>query len=192
LAASEVGSLRPLFVNADARLNLSRKTVYLRDEVTRNCLCNSGPQEIQFEDDGSRRASACSQGVQMFKVDLDAVRLALETERNELQSSSFDRDDIKIEKMADEFDRMQQQLSQELAIGNLDRGSTLLKSVKAAIARITDGTFGACLRCEEQIAEKRLKVLPWAAYCVACQERIDRQGPADEVIAGSDTDELAA
>ena len=128
----------------------------------------------------------------MSKVDLDAVRLALETKNNELQSSSFDRDDIKIEKVADEFDRMQQQLIRELAISKIDRESTLLKSVKAAIARITDGTFGTCLRCEEQIAEKRLKALPWAAYCVVCQERIDREGPGNEVPASSDTDELAA
>jgi DnaK suppressor protein len=77
-------------------------------------------------------------------------------------------------------------------MSNLDRELNLLKDVKAAIARMTDGAFGTCLRCEERIAEKRLKAVPWAAYCVACQERIDRQRSADEVGGGSDTDELAA
>jgi hypothetical protein len=51
----------------------------------------------------------------MSKVNLDAVRLALEAKRKEIQSNTFDRDDILIEKLADEFDRMQQQLSRELA-----------------------------------------------------------------------------
>jgi DnaK suppressor protein len=128
----------------------------------------------------------------MSKVNLDAVRLALEAKRRELQSSTFNRDDILIEKVADEFDAVQQQLSRELAITNLDRESNLLKDLKSAFARITDETFGTCLGCEEQIAEKRLKAVPWAAYCVACQERIDRQRSADEIGDDSETDELAA
>ncbi|MBV8812213.1 MAG: TraR/DksA family transcriptional regulator [Acidobacteriaceae bacterium] len=128
----------------------------------------------------------------MLKVNLDAVRQALEAKCKELQSGTFERDDILIEKVADDFDRRQQQLSRELVISNLDRESSLLKAVKAAIARITDGTLGTCLRCEEPIAEKRLKAVPWAAYCLACQERMDGQGSAEAVGNNNDTDELAA
>jgi len=38
------------------------------------------------------------------------------------------------------------------------------------------GTFGICLDCEEEINPKRLAAVPWAARCVACQERADREG----------------
>jgi DnaK suppressor protein len=102
-------------------------------------------------------------------------RKVLETKRKELRAGTSDRDEILIENAAEEFDRLQQQLNREVAIRNLDRESKLLKDVEAAIGRLNDDTFGICLRCEEPIPEKRLKAVPWAAYCVPCQEAIDRQ-----------------
>ena len=120
-------------------------------------------------------------------ANLRTVRQTLETKRQELLSGSSNRDEILIEKAADDFDRLQQQLNREVAIDNLDRTSKLLKKVQAAIVRITDGTFGVCLNCEEPISEKRLKALPWAAYCLACQEQIDRECSRDKIEYGSDT-----
>lgn len=99
----------------------------------------------------------------------------LEAKRSELLSNTADRDEIRIENAAEDFDRLQQQLNREVAIRNLDRESTLLKSVQSALGRIEDGSFGTCLRCDEEIPEKRLNALPWAAYCVKCQEIVDRQ-----------------
>jgi DnaK suppressor protein len=99
----------------------------------------------------------------------------LEAKRRELLSGTSDREEILIENAADEFDRLQQQLNREVAIRNLDRESKLLRNVQAALSRIEDETFGVCLSCEEAIPEKRLNAVPWAAYCVGCQERIDRQ-----------------
>ena len=111
----------------------------------------------------------------MNTTNLDDVRQALEAKRKELLSGSSYRDEILIEKTADEFDTIQQLLNREVAIGNLDRTSKLLKEVQAAMSRTANGTFGVCLYCEEPIPEKRLKVVPWAAYCVTCQEEIDSQ-----------------
>jgi DnaK suppressor protein len=117
----------------------------------------------------------------------------LETKKKELLAGSSDREEILIENAAEDFDRLQQQLNREVAIRNLDRESKLLKEVQAALNRIEEGTFGVCLRCEEDIPEKRLKALPWAAYCVACQENVDRLRAAGEVV-GDDVEasELAA
>jgi DnaK suppressor protein len=56
--------------------------------------------------------------------------------------------------------------------------------VQKALRRAADGTLGVCLRCEEEIPEKRLKAVPWAAYCLRCQETVDRLKAA-----GEDTDE---
>jgi DnaK suppressor protein len=46
-----------------------------------------------------------------------------------------------------------------------------LRLVEEALDRLDAGDYGICLACEEPIAEKRLRALPWARYCVACQER---------------------
>jgi DnaK suppressor protein len=121
------------------------------------------------------------------------VRRILEAKRKELLTGSSDRDEILIENAAEDFDRLQQQLNREVAIRNLDRESKLLKEVQGAISRLEDDSFGICLRCEEEIPEKRLKALPWAAYCVSCQEAIDRRRAAGErVEENADDFELAA
>ncbi|HEX4231747.1 MAG TPA: TraR/DksA family transcriptional regulator [Bryobacteraceae bacterium] len=111
----------------------------------------------------------------MTTTNLEDFRRTLEAKRRELMSNTADRDEIRIENAAEDFDRLQQQMNREVAIRNLDRESTLLKSVQSALARIEDESFGICLRCDEEIPEKRLKALPWAAYCVKCQEIVDRQ-----------------
>jgi DnaK suppressor protein len=126
-------------------------------------------------------------------LDVNEFRKLLEARRIELLSNVSDRDEIRIENAAEDFDRLQQQLNREVAIRNLDRESKLLKNVQSALRRIDEGEFGVCLRCEEAIPERRLKALPWAAYCVACQEAVDRQ-----IVAGTfegdrdDIGELAA
>jgi DnaK suppressor protein len=57
-----------------------------------------------------------------------------------------------------------------------DHNAAHLVQVDAAIARLADGTFGACLRCGRPIAPERLEALPWAAYCIDCQRLVGRAG----------------
>ena len=116
------------------------------------------------------------------QADTRELRRILERKHRDLLSASSNREGIAIEVTADEMDRLQQQLSREVAIRNLDQTSKLLKSVKAALDRIDDEIFGICLRCEEPIHEKRLKAIPWASHCVACQELLD----GDRTSAGND------
>ena len=111
----------------------------------------------------------------MSAVNTKGFQRLLEAKQDELSSSISNRDGIVIENTADEIDRLQQQASREIAIRNLDQTSRLLKSVQAALYRMEDETYGWCLRCEELIPEKRLKAIPWASYCVSCQEIIDER-----------------
>ncbi|SPF50813.1 Transcriptional regulator, TraR/DksA family [Candidatus Sulfopaludibacter sp. SbA4] len=84
------------------------------------------------------------------------------------------RDDIAIEKSADQMDEIQYATERDLAICNVDRDSILLREVKAALRRVGDGSFGACVQCEEAISPKRLAAVPWAQRCIQCQEAADR------------------
>jgi DnaK suppressor protein len=47
-----------------------------------------------------------------------------------------------------------------------------LRLVDEALDRLDTGDYGICLGCDERIAEKRLRALPWARYCVTCQENV--------------------
>lgn len=56
-----------------------------------------------------------------------------------------------------------------------------LRMVDEALDRLKSGDYGVCLACEEPIAPKRLKALPWARYCVACEDAVDRQTDSELV-----------
>lgn len=45
-----------------------------------------------------------------------------------------------------------------------------VRLIDAALARIKDGSYGLCVRCGEQIPEKRLEALPYATTCVDCAD----------------------
>jgi len=45
-----------------------------------------------------------------------------------------------------------------------------LRLIEEALDRLDSGDYGICLSCEEPIPDKRLRALPWARYCVRCQE----------------------
>ena len=57
-----------------------------------------------------------------------------------------------------------------LRLNSLDYGE--LRLVEEALDRVRSGDFGICLSCEQPIPAKRLNALPWARYCVPCQEAI--------------------
>jgi len=100
----------------------------------------------------------------------------LERKAAELARVLRTRDDIVIEKSADPMDEIQYASERDLAIRNVDRDSSLLRQVKAALRRIHDGTFGTCIECEWEISPKRLAAVPWAARCIGCQGAADRDG----------------
>lgn len=110
----------------------------------------------------------------MTTIELNNFRKILQQKRDELERIVRNREAITIEKSADALDEVQHASERELAIRNLDRESNLLRNVRSALRRIDEGTFGICLHCEEDISPKRLAAVPWAPFCIQCQEQADR------------------
>jgi len=48
---------------------------------------------------------------------------------------------------------------------------SLLRQIKDALLRIQDHSYGICQECETPISIKRLEAVPWANYCLRCQDR---------------------
>lgn len=46
-----------------------------------------------------------------------------------------------------------------------------LRMIDEALDRIEAGEFGVCAECGEALPARRLEAIPWARYCVRCQER---------------------
>ena len=50
------------------------------------------------------------------------------------------------------------------------------------------GQYGECIRCDDDINEKRLEVVPWATMCVRCQEEAETEASSQSAMAGLEGD----
>jgi len=62
----------------------------------------------------------------------------------------------------------------ELTAITMDRLAHELKLIDRALADLDAGRYGVCAECEEPIPPRRLKALPFARRCVACQTQSER------------------
>lgn len=60
-----------------------------------------------------------------------------------------------------------------------------LRRIQQALARVEEGSYGVCQRCETVIGAKRLEALPWTPYCLACQEHLETRAEQDRKLAAS-------
>src|ERR1700719_4032598 len=110
----------------------------------------------------------------MRKTEMDRFRAVLTARVAELERFTRNRDGITIERSADQLDEIQAASQRALAVCNLDREFNQLRDTRAALRRIPEGNFGTCHECDEDIHPKRLAAVPWATFCVRCQEAADR------------------
>ena len=57
------------------------------------------------------------------------------------------------------------------SLSDTDRKQLLM--INEALNRIEECNYGFCMRCGKKIASKRLDVIPWAEYCIECQEKLE-------------------
>ncbi len=111
----------------------------------------------------------------MTNVERRKFKGLLEAKEALVSGSLCNRGEIVIQQTPDAIDAVQMAGEREFAIRNLDRDSSMLRQIRGALARIEDGTYGVCQRCEEDISPKRIHALPWARLCIECQEEMDRR-----------------
>ena len=99
--------------------------------------------------------------------------------REQIMGESRRREDIWIVPSNEQIEMVQLAGEREFAVRSLEHQSKSLSAIHAAMERIDDGEFGICLECEEEISPKRLAAVPWAAYCLHCQEKRDSQRAAE-------------
>ena len=73
---------------------------------------------------------------------------------------------------SDEGDLSQQHHEEWIFLNRNTIDMKLLREIADALHRIDQGAYGVCMECDEPISPKRLDAVPWARYCVACQEAI--------------------
>jgi DnaK suppressor protein len=73
---------------------------------------------------------------------------------------------------SDEGDLSQQHHEEWIFLNRNTIDMKLLREITDALQRMDLGQYGVCMHCEEPISPKRLDAVPWAKYCVTCQEKI--------------------
>ncbi len=127
----------------------------------------------------------------MTKSDLKTYQSMLETRLALLDSRLRQHEDITVERQAEAIDEGQLSAERDFAIRNLERDTAQLRDVRAALDRIADGSYGLCLNCGEEIRRARLLAVPWSAYCIGCQEAMERESESGSRDAAPLLDEAA-
>ncbi len=70
--------------------------------------------------------------------------------------------------MVGRLSRMDAIQQQEMALASERRRHELLGRIDLALKRIDKGDYGYCVKCDEEIAEKRLELDPTILTCVKC------------------------
>ena len=102
------------------------------------------------------------------------------TEENQKLVRSINRnrlaeEEITLENTEDEGDHATISHNKELLYNLHESDFQRLKSIQEALKRMDRGEFGECIRCGEEINEKRLAAVPWATMCITCQEQTERE-----------------
>src|SRR5260370_38620682 len=110
----------------------------------------------------------------MSQTELNRFKAILTGRTAELERLIRRRDGIVIERSADQLEEIQWAAERAIAVHNLDREFSQLRNARPALRRIQEGSFGTCQECDEEIPPKRLAAVPWAPFCIVCQEAMDR------------------
>jgi len=84
------------------------------------------------------------------------------------------RRDLTMERPADFLDFIVAKEAHEVESRLASHDATRIREIRAALARLDDGSYGECIECAEPISAMRLNAAPWAARCIGCQEEFDQ------------------
>ncbi|HXT19412.1 MAG TPA: TraR/DksA family transcriptional regulator [Thermoanaerobaculia bacterium] len=109
---------------------------------------------------------------------IDVVRRLLTTQRDEILAM-YEHDVKAGQEASDEgsddiVDRANNAYSRELLFSLSDGERHTLLRIEEALQRTESGTYGICTNCGNEIRPGRLKAMPWARYCIDCQELAEK------------------
>ncbi len=83
----------------------------------------------------------------------------------------------------DLVDRANAAYNRELMFSLSDSERTMLLQIEEALHRMRESAYGRCANCGQTIAPLRLEAVPWARFCIDCQELAEK-GMLNEVDLG--------
>lgn len=114
----------------------------------------------------------------MDKSTISKFKTMFEAEKSKLLYSGrvinedfqFNTDDL-----SDELDLTSTEIETSMRIRLRNREALFLKKIDEALVRISEGSFGECNSCGNDIEHKRLEVRPTTDLCLSCKEDQERK-----------------
>jgi DnaK suppressor protein len=76
----------------------------------------------------------------------------------------------KLNEVLDAVESSEADIQEDIEFALIQMKSETLNKVNDALVRLEQGIYGNCFECGEEIAEKRLRALPFAVRCKDCEE----------------------
>jgi len=115
----------------------------------------------------------------MDKLRMEHYRNLLEARRQSLRASvARTEEDGRAAQITDSaqdiVDRASSSYQKEFLFARSNNDRQFLQMVEHALTNITEGIYGECENCGNEINERRLEAVPWARHCIGCQEKQER------------------
>lgn len=118
--------------------------------------------------------STATKAARMTKKDMEKYRRLLDEKKAslsaEIAKTRSAEEETTEEATQDIADKAVSSYTREFLYSLTDGERSTLLQIDDALARIEEGTYGLCLNCGQLMTEKRLNAVPWAPYCLDCQE----------------------
>ena len=118
-------------------------------------------------------------GATMASARYNELKRMLDERRNELQAAVKGKmRDVRAEavwggkqnEVLDAVESSEADIQEDIEFALIQMKSEALNKVTDALARLKQGEYGYCFECGEEIAEKRLRALPFAVRCKDCEQ----------------------
>ena len=119
----------------------------------------------------------------------DERREMLESRRRELlhevqgKMRKARTDSTKENEVLDQAEVSEVDIQEEIEFALIQMKAETLNKIDAALRRLEEGTYGDCFDCGREIAEARLRALPFAVRCKDCEETRETAAQRDRIMA---------
>jgi DnaK suppressor protein len=122
--------------------------------------------------------STAAKPAKVSKKELERYRRLLDEKKSslsqEIAKTRSAEEETTEESTQDIADKAVSSYTREFLYSLTDGERGTLLQIDEALTRIDEGSYGFCTNCGQPMAEKRLTAVPWAPYCVDCQELAEK------------------
>jgi DnaK suppressor protein len=89
----------------------------------------------------------------------------------------------KMNEVLDSVESSEADIQEDIEFALIQMKAETLSKIKEALSRLEEGAYGNCFECGEEIANQRLRALPFAVRCKDCEEAREAAARRERLLA---------